>query len=314
MKKSIIIALSLTAILTSCKKDETNEFTQTDVSGTTILKGNVGKPIITPDGNGSAFISSRVPAVGVSVSVKVNKNSLYPNSNAQGADIYSGVTDVNGNYAISVKSNAQGVNAQITIDGFTGTQDTVINGVTKTGLYASYTGLSTTRQLFMGQNSLLDYYMTANVVSANPNTIMKIGTAKVTGSVGVTIFKEVMTGTLSTITTTVEALANHKVYLNFNKDPNTIATKLYEVTTDASGRYSFDLSTISATTTAFPDQDATVWVNDFATTQDTVFVGSKGRKTGHKGVFSRQTITETEVLNNHIRNANNFNYSSFTQD
>ena len=50
---------------------------------------------------------------------------------------YTGTTDANGNYAINVKSNSQGVAAMITIDGFTGTQDTIINNVTKTGLYAT---------------------------------------------------------------------------------------------------------------------------------------------------------------------------------
>lgn len=312
MKKSIIIALSLTTALVSCKKEKTNEFTPTDVTGTTVLKGNLSKNIVTPSTTGTWTNTSRVAAQGVNVTVKVNKSSLYPNSNAMGADIYQGTSDKDGNYAITVRTNATGVSAQITIDGFTGTQDTVINGNTRTGLYCSYAGFNQTRTLFMGQNSQLDYGFNAAVVSTNPNTILKIGTAKVTGSVGVVYMKQVLTGTLSSFTSTTIAVANRKVYLNFSNDPNTLATKMYEVTTDGNGYYTFDLSTVASNTGNF-SQDANIWVADYATTRDTIMANGIV-KPGRPGVFQMETAFQGGIYNNHIRNANHLVYSNFTLD
>ena len=311
MKKSILF-LSVLAVMVSCKKDETTEFTPTDVTGTSVLKGNVNKNVITPNGTGGWNTNARIPAAGVNVSVKVNKNSLYPNSTAQGADVYTGTTDANGNYTISVKSNATGVAALVTIDGFTGTQDTIINGVTKTGLYSTYAGTTNNRTLFMGQNSQYDYQFTAGVVSTNPNTVLKIGTAVVTGSVGMNFVKEVLTGTVVSITTTMVPVPNHKVYLNFSNDPNTQATKAYEAVTDASGYYSFTLTTVAPGTTGF-NQNASVYVPDFATTRDTLRPNNT-IKTGRAGVYSGTTINQNGVYNNAIRNATHFSYSSFTQN
>ena len=42
MKKSLL-ALSLTALLFSCKKETTTDFTATDVTGTTTVKGTCTK-------------------------------------------------------------------------------------------------------------------------------------------------------------------------------------------------------------------------------------------------------------------------------
>ena len=65
---------------------------------------------------------------------------LYPNSIDQGADVYSATSDANGYWAMNVKTNATGVTGYVTMNGFNGTQDTIINGVTKTGLFANYFG------------------------------------------------------------------------------------------------------------------------------------------------------------------------------
>lgn len=87
MKKSILF-LALITLIASCKKEEEPAaFTPTDLTGNMVLKGNVSKNVVTPNGTGGWNTNGRIPANGVNVSVKVNKNSLYPNSTAQGADV-----------------------------------------------------------------------------------------------------------------------------------------------------------------------------------------------------------------------------------
>ena len=314
MKKSIILsALSIAVIMTSCKKEEKNEFTQTDVTGTAANKGNVGKNVFVPDVNNGFFAQARIPASGINVTIKINKNALYPNSNAQGADIYTGTTDANGNYSIPVKSNANGVNAFITIDGFTSTMDTIINGVTKTGLLTTYNALNTNFFVSMGQTFTYNHLYSTQNAAGNPNTNFKIGTAKITGTVGIDYVKEVLTGTLVTLTTTFVPVAGRKVYATITKDPSTLLAKTYEVITDANGRYNFDISTVASGTSGFGSQNATVWVADFATTRDTLKANNT-IKTGKAGVYSMITDTQFGLYNLHIRNAVNFDYSSFTQD
>jgi hypothetical protein len=309
MKKAIL-AITLTAALISCKKEKTAEFTKTDVTGTSIVRGNVSKNVITPNGSGGYQNSALIPAQGVNVSIKINKNSLYPNSSAQGADVYSGKTDKDGNYAIEVKSNATGVTAMITIDGFTGTLDTIVNSVTKKGLQATYVGISVNRTVYMGQNIQIDYTFMGSNVSSNPNNILNIGSAVVTGSVGINMLKKVMTGTMVTLTTTNIAVpAGHKVYLNFSNDPHTLGTKMYETTTDGNGYYKFDLTTVAPGTTGF-NQNATLWIADYETTRDTIEVNNSV-KTGRMGVFQMQTQNQSGVYNNSIKNANHFLYSNF---
>lgn len=309
MKKSILF-LSLITVLAGCKKnDETTDFSPTDVTGNTILKGNVSKNVITPNGTGGWNTNGRIPAKGVNVSVKVNKNSLYPNSTAQGADIYSGTTDANGHYSITVRSNATGVAAQITIDGFEGPQDTIVNGVAKPGLYSVYNGTSINRTLFMGQNSQFDYVMGTNVITSNPNVNLKTGTAIVTGSVGVNFLKEITTGTVISITTTIMPVANHKVYLNLNNDPGTQSQKSYVATTDANGYYSFTINTVEAGTPGF-NQNANIYVPDYAASRDTVKVNNV-IKTGRAGVYQMQQTNQGGLYNNTIRNAIHFNYNGF---
>jgi hypothetical protein len=308
--KKLIILLSASALVFSCKKDKTNSFTQTDVSGTTVLKGNLSKNIITPNGSGSWTNGTRIPAPGVNVSVKVNKSSLYPNSTAQGADVYSATSDKDGNYSISVKSNATGVIAAITIDGFTGTLDTVVNGVTKTGFYSVYNGFSTNRTLLMGQNVQQDFTFNASPVITNPNTNLKIGKATITGSVGVTMIKEVASGTLITLTTTVMPLAGQTVYLNFSNDPDMQTQKIYQTTTDANGYYTFDnVKTVPQGQAGFP-QNGVIYINDYASTRDTLKANNT-IKTGRAGVYTQQNLNVFNVFNNTIRNANYLTFNNF---
>lgn len=318
MKKSLL-ALSLTALLfASCKKDKpTTDFSATDVTGTSVVKGNVNKNVITPNGSGGWQNTSRVNMAGVVVTVKVNKGGgggLYPNAVANGADVYTGTTDANGNYAISVKSNAAGVSALITVDGFAGTQDTIINSVTKTGLYATYFGTSTTQNLFMGQNVTVNHNFTATNVSSNPNLIM-IGTAIITGSININYVRKVVTGTTTAFSTTNLAVpANTPVYLNFDKDPTQLATKMYQTTTNASGVYTFNLNTVAVGTAGF-NQDASIWIADFATGRDTANYTPAGAfisiTPGLQGAYNRVNTTQFGVYTSEIRNAINLTYSAF---
>ncbi|MDX2173704.1 MAG: hypothetical protein SFY56_11335 [Bacteroidota bacterium] len=322
MKKSLLI-LSTAAILFSCKKDKTaGDFTQTDVTGTAIVKGNVSKNVVIPNGGSGWNTNGRVNLAGVTVTIKVNKSSLYPGSQAVGADVYSGTTDANGNYAISVKTNATGVSALLTIDGFNATLDTLINGVTKPGLYGTYTGLQTTiGSLQIGANQVVNHNFTASNLTSNPQTIA-IGSAVVTGSVGMQfVLKSRATPTSAAVfgTTVVPVPAGTKVYLDFDKDPTTLATKRYETTVDASGNYTFNLATVSSTATSF-NQDASLWVADFSRTRDTVLVVGTGTAaisgganiTGKAGVYNNTTNFTSGVYTSEIRNAINLSYTSFT--
>ena len=318
MKKSLL-ALSLTALFFSCKKETKTEFKATDVTGNAVITGVCTKNVITPNTNGNWITTARIPASGVQVQVTINKNSLYPNSIAQGADVYSSSTDANGKYSLAVKANAQGVSALFTIVGFTGTQDTIINGTTKTGLFANYFG---TQYSINGVRvgATYDqgtYNFNASNLSTNPNNI-QIGTAIVSGSVSANHVLTTKTGTAAAVVvpggTNIAVPAGITVYLSLDKDPTTLAPKMYTAQTDANGRYSFTLNTVASSVAGF-NQNATIWVADYATTRDTVRVvdgNSAPTVTGRAGVFNNTSTNQNGVYTNEIRNATNLNYGSFT--
>lgn len=311
MNRNIFILGIALGLLMGCKKEEPEPFKATDVSGTTVVKGYVSKNVIVPDGNGGWSNSGRVPAEKVNISVKVNKNSLYPNSNAAGADVYSAVTDDKGNYSISVKSNATGVVAQITVDGFTSTLDTLVNGQTKTGLISTFAGISFSNSLVMGQNFTYNYAFSASSGQSNP-VQLQIGSASVSGSLGLSIIKEIQTGTLVSLTTAFLPLPNQKVYLSLNKDPYTQNTRLYETQSDGNGRFSFNISTVLQGSAGF-SQTASLWVNDLATTRDTLKLDNTIR-TGRPGVYNGVSLNLSGLYNGEIRNANYLQYTNFTAD
>jgi hypothetical protein len=156
--KNTIIALSLTFIIFSCKKDDAeSDFTATDVNGTSNVTGTLQKPVFIRTDSTSAT-GDVAPASGVPVTISVNKSALYPNSTSQGADVYHGTTDAFGNYMITVKSNANGVPARFSIDGFPGTIDTIVDGTRRTGVYHFFEGITTTSLvLYMGHNAQVNY-------------------------------------------------------------------------------------------------------------------------------------------------------------
>ncbi|MCE3228067.1 MAG: hypothetical protein K0S32_2618 [Bacteroidetes bacterium] len=315
MKKSLLILAATALFFSSCKKETTTEeFSQTDVTGTTVVKGSVSKNVITPNGAGGWVNTTRVPVSGVNVTVKINKSALYPGSQAVGADIYSGTTDAQGNYAISVKTNATGAAALITIDGFSGTQDTLINGVTKAGYYATYAGTSQNVTLFMGSNYVMNHQFNATNLSTNPNNIT-VGSAIITGSISQNINRSVTTGTnVAFSTTNIAVPAGVVVYMSFANDPTLLTAKQYTTTTDAQGYYTFNLATVAPGTTGFP-QNATIWINDRAATRDTLKIVNTtitGTVTGVQGVFNGGNTNQNGVFNGEIRNATHFSYSGFT--
>jgi len=312
--KNLIIILSIAAMVYSCKKDKnTTEFKATDVTGKTIVKGNASKTMVTPDGSGGWTNAYRVPARGVVVSITINKNALYPGSNAQGADVYTGTTDSTGNYSIEVRSNASGVAARITIDGFTGTHDTLVNGVVKTGVYSTFAGTSLNVNLVMGQNFTQNYNFNANNAISNPPTL-NVGTAVVSGSIGIERLQETIIGANPPFynPVIVPFPAGHKVYLRLTNDPSTGNAKTYETTTDGNGYYTFTVNTVANGTNGF-NQNANIWIEDFASTRDTIMV-NKSVRTGRKGVYQKESRNETGVFNNSIKNANHLSYDNFVQD
>lgn len=290
MKKSLL-ALSLTTLVfASCKKDiDQKSITTNETVGTGYVKGNLTKTIITPAGPNNWNNNTTVGAAGVNIAVRVAKNGangLYPNSSIQGTDVYTGTTDANGNFNIAVKSNGRngGVSADVMVEGWQATMDTVVNGVTKTGRLSNYFGAEQTVQVYVGQSTFVNFNTwsmgNGNVTIVNdvnnPGTINQ-GTATITGSVNISHVRQMVTVVSGTpgapviSNTQVPAPAGTKVYCTFNSDPTTFSTKVYQTTLDANAGYSFNIATVAMGTPGF-NQNATVWVADFAATRDTVKV------------------------------------------
>ncbi len=320
MKKTILALTVLAATaFVACKKKTTSELTATDVTGSTTVQGVCTKNVITPNGGGNWTSSNTIPAAGVLVQIKVNKNQLYPSSVATGADVYSATTGTNGVWSMSVKSNATGVNAYLTMAGFNGTQDTLINGVTKTGLWANYFGPNPTNiTLVMGTTYDYGLYQfNATNLTSFPNNIM-IGSAIVSGSVSLRhVLKTVVTGTAANTSfgfTNTAIPSGATVYMTLSNDPTTLAPKMYQTTTDATGRYSFTFPTVPSGTPGFP-QNGTIWVADRNGSQDTVNVlngANNGITAGLPGVHQSATTTQNGLFNNEIRNATNIAQNAFT--
>lgn len=354
MKKSIL-ALSLVGLLFSCKKDlEQKTLTPNEIIGTAYLKGNLTKATITPNlpyqpGNMSWNSNGKAPAAGVNITIRVAKSGwrgLYPNSSMQGTDVYSGTTDANGNFNIAVKSNGrdEGVRAEVLVEGFNGTVDTVFNGTTRTGRNANYMGFSRAYNLYAGQtqffetNTCSNSYPTwefdcqENIVYYNQNNgplALNIGAATITGSLNMQIVTSsvtVVSGTAtpaSLSTSFVPVPAGARVKLRFDSDPVTYSTKIYQTTTDAAGGYTFNVSTVADQTPGF-NQNGDITVADWTATRDTikinsiytgtVFVSSTtvtvAGKNGTWNASSYGSIGVNGLYNNQIRNAQNFSFTT----
>lgn len=307
MKKSLLV-LSIAAIaFTSCKKKETtNDFSATDLTGNAILKGQITKQMITPN-QGFGYGTVNVPAANVLITVRVANNQLYPNSpTAQGSEVYSTTTDNQGNYSIAVKANGAGVTGNITVTGWNGTIDTLVNSLVKPGVAATFGPATVTRTLYKGVTT--DY--SANFVGA-PTTgggnNITIGTSIITGSVGIRKWQQsATTSTLFTLQTFT--MANHPITLVFDKDPASQVIRTYTGTTDANGVYSF---TVNCTNAGGFNNQAQVIIWDYATTRDTIMANSTVKQ-GVPGVYSGSTLTVNGCVPNSINNANYLLYNAFT--
>jgi hypothetical protein len=295
--KNTFLLIGLTAILFSCKKKEDNNFEAQDMTGNTVVEGIATKQV---GGN-------TTPVSGAVVTVKI-KNSgsggLYPGSSAVGSEVYTGSTDANGRYSINVKTNGTGVNSEITFKGFTAKNDTAIAAI----VY-DYPTTMYSQTLYKGVNFTQNHAYAGTPLVTPSNQGM--GTAMVTGSVYKPTWVHAAATGAATYSVNFPA-ANRVVYLEYDKDPMTLTKKIYTTTTDASGRYSFTISTPNMGITGFANA-AKVYTNDWATTNDTVkFTG--GVNTGKPGVFPGGTLNASGVYSTVIKNAQNFGYMTFVND
>lgn len=337
MKKSILATCMVFSFI-SCKKQiEQKNISSNEIIGTAYIKGNLTKAVISPDlpwepGNMNWNSDGKIAAGGVNITIRVAKSGykgLYPNSNIQGTDVYSGTTDANGNFNIAVKANgrSQGVEANVIIESFSGTVDTVFNGVTRIGRNANYMGFSRTLMAYAGQSTHFESnvscganyptwsFCDGNIVYFGQNNgplALNTGTALITGNAKMEFITSSITGTNSAVysTSNVPVPVGTRVYYRFDSDPITYSTKIYQTTTDAAGGYSFNIATVEAQTPGF-NQNGVVWVADFIASRDTIFRlngNVVGSSTGKKGVWSNTptVISENSLYNNEIRNAANF--------
>ena len=313
MRKGLFFAGAAASLIfaVACKKDNPAEIpTPTDVTGDAYITGVVTKPIITANGFG-AWTNGTLPAKNVAVAITVSKSSLYPNSSALGADTYTQLTDSNGVYRIKIKSNAGGVVAKLTIEGYNGTLDTLINSTLKKGNNCIYTGLQSNVNVVQGQSAAVNWLL-GSTTFVQP-TALKTGTAVISGSIGVTYYKEVIVGSNTlTIPVVVPYPAGHPIYLKLQNDPSTQAPMLYSTTTDGNSAYSFVITTVENGTAGFV-QDATIWAEDLYASQDTIKLNGSVKK-GLKGVFQKESRNENGIFINDIRNARHLAYSSFNAD
>jgi len=311
MKKSLL-AIGLTALLFgACKKEEIEEFLATDMTGTSVISGKITNDIRSQN-QGSGYQTIMVPAAGIVVQARVWNDDLYPNSpNAQGSEVYSATTDANGNYSITVKSNGDGVSAYITIANRVSTFDTIINGVVKTGPAANFYGTNTNVWVYKGSPATYNYNMWASTIVGNPMPV-NIGTAVVTGTIMVTQMEEdTFPGPIYYYNATADMpVANHSVRLDFNVDPLTMMRRTYTTTTNASGVYSF---TITTSDDPGFNQYGYLRLTDYVTTRDTLRVNGTTVSTGISGVFDGNSSGYYigNIYPNEVINHENYYYSNF---
>ncbi len=320
--KKIALALSIATLFVACKKEKENTLEVTDTTGSMVLSGTVTKQIITPNGSGGWNTNATALAAGVPVSVRVAKSQVYPGSNAAGFNVYNATTDNAGRYSLTIKT--PGLNtaqAFLTIESWTGTLDTLINGVMKTGLPGTFVGFTNSYNVSTGSNLTQNHSAGFQASSSNPNPTM-LGTAQASGQVFTEWVRSAMatpTSPAVNTTTNIPVGAGVTVYLSLDKDPVTLMKKMYMTTTDAAGRYSFTgLSTVAAGTSGF-SQNADIWVADLNKTRDTLrLVGTTviatSTITGKTGVYNNVLITAGGLFNNENRNGQNINMTSFTQN
>jgi hypothetical protein len=313
--KKLFFALAIIVALTSCKKEDVVEFTPTDVTGTTVVSGTLTKNVLISV-NGAWSATGKIPVENVTVTIKVNRNQLYPGSNAKGADIYTAKTNAQGFYTVNVKTNATGVQATISVPAFVSTLDTLLNGVVRTGKPANFPGTTTTPNLTMGVAHTASHDFVGAVLTNVPSDL-EIGTAIIRGFVRKNIvrYEEITAGNFIVMGGGENVpVSGVTVTLFFDKDPNTNQIRQYTATTDASGAYTFNLATVPSGTTGF-NQNANIIIPDYQSTRDTlkVFLSAADQTvTGPAGVYNSATTTQNGLYNTEVRTNVTLNYSSFS--
>lgn len=295
--KNTFLLIGLAAALFSCKKKEDNNFQATDMTGTTVVEGTATKSV---GGN-------TTPMAGAVVTVKI-KNSgsggLYPGSSAVGSEVYTGYTNAMGRYSISVKTNGTGVNSEITFKGFSAKNDTAASAILYDYPTAVYTPV-----LYKGVNVTQNnnYVGTPLVTPSNQG----VGTATVSGILYINRPRfTTSANTTAALSTSLTPLPNHPISLEYDKDPMTLTKKVYTGTTDATGRFTFVVTTPNQNVTGFA-KSADIYVADFATTADTLLFGG-GVRPGKPGVYSASLISVGGVYSTVNKNNNPITYGGFT--
>ncbi len=318
--KKILTAISIMSIFFACNEDLDNSFTPSEQTDTVSVTGQLEKLAYDAAGN-----EINVPHAGAIVTVTIENRDLFPNSsNPTGVRVYtSAPADVNGIYRISgIKISGQSTTtpARINFVGSTGTRDTVvfIDGAptVRTGRAVLYTDVNQSISLradgqitsnFSRVDGTSEKFISEGDDSDNN---LNIGTATVKGQLSIRYIEQDTSGGNTTYGFEDYILANHPVKLVFDADPKTQVERTYETTTDANGRYTFNIET---TEDGNFNNSAELIAVDFATTQDTVLVNGI-RVTGDAGVFNRVTRTVNGLDPFEIRVAEDLAFTNFTRE
>lgn len=295
MKKTIL-AFGILATLFSCSKEDETEFLVTETTGTTTVQGTITH---------SDYISGNEIALeGAKVTIRIENSDLYPNSpNAEGSKTYTGVSDINGNYSISVVTNGEGALARITyspvtliVDPSTGEKETYSNNTTTN--ITVYSGVPVSNDRFYNGNTTVDI---SDII---------VDTAIVRGTLEIEHWVQQNNITSTLYTREALPLANYKVILTYDQDPTTLKERVYEVFTDANGDFSFKVE--SADFDYNLDNDYRISVPDYDSTQDSIqFNGSILSST--PGVFIEESRTGS-IEAGDIDNGRDLFYNNFTKD
>lgn len=257
MKKTILalsLVVAISTLFSSCSKDDEETFVATNMTGVTVIQG-----VITHEDYNSG---NEIGLAGAVVTVRIPNAQLYPNSpNAQGSRTYSGTSDENGNYSVSVTSNGEGVQGTITYSPVTLTVNPV------TGEQQTYSSSGQTNMTFYAGVPVSHDRFYDNSTSVDISNIV-VGTAIVRGKIEIQHW--VQQNSIDSEFYMLEnfPLANHTVTLIYDQDPTTLVERSYEVMTDANGDYAFTVETADYDYDL--DNDYTVHLPNFDSAQDSI--------------------------------------------
>ncbi|MGP8215892.1 MAG: hypothetical protein ACLQQ4_10040 [Bacteroidia bacterium] len=293
--KKVFAIVGITVVLFSCKKNQ-ETFTATNMTGTTQVTGNITKPQAVAGGG-----TVNVPASGVTVTVEIQNAALYPYTvpPAQGSKTYSGVTDVSGNFNITVTTlGGKGCPGSVYIGNLTNSIYDPTTGATGTFTGGSYGTLTCISGVPV---TPVNFNMTYQQTGTNVT-----GTATVMGTLKVVLIRELPANNYYDTTVAVTA---YPMQLYFYNDPTTLTEKTYNATTDGNGDFTFSITT-AAESTIFPD-NATITIPDYTATQDTIKPNGN-RVTGRQGYYSGFSTNFTGLIPGAINNSHTNNNSPIT--